>query len=114
VLDILLSAGGTIQPSAIAERMIITRGTVTSILDSLERRGLIRRRQHAADRRMRLVEITPEGAARVEALLPDLHAAERRWMACLTPDQQRLLLHLVALLQFNAPAPRRAVAQVPK
>jgi DNA-binding MarR family transcriptional regulator len=105
VLDILLSAGQPVPPSTIAERMIITRGTVTSILHSLERHGLIRRRSHAADGRMRLVELTSEGASCAEALLPELHAAEQRWMACLTEDQQRTLLHLIALLQANAPEP---------
>src|SRR5438552_18384450 len=36
VLTILRGAGAPLPPSTIAERMIVTRGTMTVILDSLE------------------------------------------------------------------------------
>ncbi len=103
VLEILRGAGEPLPPSTIAERMILSRATVTGILHSLERRGLVCRLPHGSDARMRLVEITSEGVARVTQFLPRLHEAERRWMDCLTESQQRTLLHLVALLQANAP-----------
>ncbi len=57
----LLRDHGQMSPSALSERLIVTRATVTGLLDSLERRGLVRRTPNADDRRSLLVEITPGG-----------------------------------------------------
>jgi MarR family 2-MHQ and catechol resistance regulon transcriptional repressor len=103
VLTILHGAGEPLPPSVIADRMIVTRGTMTSVLDSLQRHGLVRRVPHASDRRMVLVEITREGISSVEAVLPRFHDAEQRWMSCLTVEEQHSLLHMIALLQANSP-----------
>jgi DNA-binding MarR family transcriptional regulator len=103
VLTILHGADGPLRPSVIAERMIVTRGTITALLDTLEKRDLIRRRTHAQDGRMRLVEITASGRDMVAELLPQLHQAEQRWMAALTPPEQAALLGLVAKLQQAGP-----------
>ncbi len=107
VLTILHGEGGALPPSTIADRMIVTRGTMTGVLGSLERRGLIRRQVHRGDGRMRPVRLTPRGRARVEAILPLLHRAERRWMDALDVAQQRRFLELMAILQAAAPAATR-------
>jgi Transcriptional regulators len=103
VLTILHGADGPLRPSVIAERMIVTRGTITAVLDTLEKRDLIRRRPHAQDGRMRLVEITASGRGLVAELLPQLHQAEQRWMAALSPPEQDALLRLVAKVQEGGP-----------
>lgn len=59
--------------------------TVTSVLDRLERRGLIRRGARPGDRRVVVVELTPSGhtvAARVRRAVEDL---EGRALAGLPP-----------------------------
>jgi DNA-binding MarR family transcriptional regulator len=101
VLAILHGTEEPLPPSVIAERMIVSRPTVTGILGTLERRGLIARIPHGTDRRMSLVSIAPEGRRRVEQLLPVLHDAEQRWMSCLSADEQRTLLRTVARLQAH-------------
>lgn len=99
VLEILHVAGEPLPPSTIAERMIVARGTMTGILNSLQRRGLIRRIPHEEDGRMVLIEMTSEGVARLTRLHPQLHRAEKRVMDCLTESQQRSLLGMLAALQ---------------
>ena len=42
-----------------------TAANMTGMVQRLERDGLVRRKPHATDRRMRMVELTPEGMARV-------------------------------------------------
>jgi DNA-binding MarR family transcriptional regulator len=105
VLTILEGAGEPLPPSTIAERMIVTRPTMTGIIGTLERRGLARRLPHPTDRRMALIEISAEGIRRVLELRRRLHEAERNWMSCLSDQEQRLLISLVARLQASAPAP---------
>ena len=102
VLTILHGAGEPLSPSTIAERMIVSRPTMTGILGTLERRGLIRRQPHEKDGRMALIEIAADGRQKVERLLPELHQAEKGWMECLTDSEQRALLAMLARLEANA------------
>jgi DNA-binding MarR family transcriptional regulator len=122
VLAVVEGAGEPLEPSVIAERVLITRGSMTSILDTLERRGLIRRVPHPDDRRRLLVEITPDAQAILDELLPTLHAREREVIgAALSVKEQRELLQLIAKVQHAAleaqstPAPHaRQRAKHPK
>jgi DNA-binding MarR family transcriptional regulator len=103
VLAVVDGAGEPLEPSVIAERVLITTGSMTSLLDNLEKRGLIRRLPHPGDRRKLLVAITPAAQAIVDALLPMLHARERDVMsAALSTREQQQLLHLVAKVQQAA------------
>ncbi len=102
VLTILHGAGEPLPPSVISERMMVTRGTMTGILDTLERRGLIRVTGHPADGRMRLVEITPPAFDKVIAYRKRVHAAERRLLAALPKTRQAGLLKAIARLQMAA------------
>jgi DNA-binding MarR family transcriptional regulator len=54
------------NPSALAEFLGSTRGTVSQTLIALERKGLIARRPNPRDRRAIALELTPEGRAAVE------------------------------------------------
>src|SRR5205814_1048441 len=77
VLAVVEGAGEPLEPSVIAERLVVTTGSMTSLLDNLEKRGLVRRLPHPSDRRKLLIDITPEAQAIVDEFLPALHARER-------------------------------------
>jgi DNA-binding MarR family transcriptional regulator len=116
VLAVVEGAGQPLEPSVIAERLVVTTGSMTSLLDNLEKRSLIRRLPHPDDRRKLLIDITPPARAIVDELLPSLHARERDVMAAaLTAGEQRTLLRLLAKLQQTAteasssPAPEGAI-----
>src|ERR1041385_8901672 len=78
VLTILEGAGTALAPSFIADRMLVTRPTMTGILDSLEKRALIKIGPHPEDGRMSLVTLTAKGRGVVTRMRPELHAAEAR------------------------------------
>ncbi len=99
-LAVLDGADAPLEPSVIAERLIITTGSMTSMLNTLENRGLIRRMPHPADRRKLLIAITPKGRAIVDDMLPSLHRRERTIIAdALTETEQRRLCLLLAKVQ---------------
>jgi DNA-binding MarR family transcriptional regulator len=101
-LAVLEGARQPLEPGVIAERLIITSGSTTSILDTLERAGLVQRMPHPDDRRKLLVEVTDEGVAIVDELLPSLHQRERTIMDdALGPAEQRTLLELLAKVQAS-------------
>ena len=56
-LTVIAGAGEPIPPSVVAKRMVVTRPTVTGLLNTLERLGLITRGAHGSDGRMRLVSL---------------------------------------------------------
>ena len=118
ILAIIEGARGPLEPTVIAERLLVTTGTLTSLLDNLERRALIRRQPHPLDRRKLLVDITPAAQAIVDELLPSLHAREQNVIsAALSVKEQRELRRLIAKLQQSAlqardaPSPRGAARQ---
>ena len=45
----------------------VSSAAATTLLDRLERKGFVRRQRDAVDRRRVLVELTPQGRARLEA-----------------------------------------------
>jgi DNA-binding MarR family transcriptional regulator len=99
VLNILLEASEPLSQTTLKERLLVTGPTVTGLIDSLERRGFVQRRLDGADRRRRLIEITPEGRAVGVAFLPVVHAAERPWLACLSAAEQQTLLDFLGRIQ---------------
>ena len=93
-LAIIEGAGEPLTPSIIAGRLMITTGSMTSLLDTLERRGLIRRQAHPSDRRRLLVELTDEGEALVDAFLPEIVAAQTALAAGLSEADRAAAVHL--------------------
>jgi DNA-binding MarR family transcriptional regulator len=57
----------TLTPSEIAEQHGITLGAVTGFVDRLYKLGLITRTRSEEDRRLVLIELTPEGEKRLRA-----------------------------------------------
>lgn len=90
------SPGQVLEPCDIAERLLVSRPSVTGLLDTLESRGLIERRSHPHDGRRRLVHLT---AAARDLLAGNLSVHYReidRLLADLSREEQ---VHLVTLLR---------------
>jgi DNA-binding PadR family transcriptional regulator len=78
---------------------------VTGVVDSLERRGFVRRSPHPVDRRSLLVAITPDGLAVLRELRVLVHRQERAWMAVLSPEELRAYIDLLHRIQDNVAQP---------
>ncbi|HYM84469.1 MAG TPA: MarR family transcriptional regulator [Candidatus Dormibacteraeota bacterium] len=101
----ILRDHGRMPPSELGQRLIVTRATVTGLLDSLERRGFVRRSANPADRRSVLVEITPEGLSVLGQLRTLIHRHERDWMtAALSDDELRTFVGLLHRIQDSVEA----------
>ena len=101
----ILRDHGTMSPSELGERLIVTRATVTGLLDSLERRGFVSRSANPADRRGLLVEVTPAGLAVVQELRTIVHRNERDWMSVLSDAELRTYVDLLHRLQDRLVSP---------
>ena len=76
----ILRDRGPMSPSELGERLIVTRATVTGLLDSLERRGFVHRSANLVDRRSLIVEITPAGLNVVQEVRTIIHRHEKALM----------------------------------
>ena len=89
----------------LARRLHYDPSNITSLADSLEARGLIERRADAADRRFRLLALTPAGE-QLRVSLEDRLAQPPAFLQRLTPAEQKQLLQLLSKI-FDTGAPRR-------
>lgn len=101
VVGILEGAEEPLSPHEIAERLYIATSTMTTLIDTAERHGLVRRIPHPTDRRKILVEITDTGRAGVHDATPYVHAIEKQIFAPLSDEQKQLLLSLLSAVIGN-------------
>jgi DNA-binding MarR family transcriptional regulator len=99
VLMILTGAGEALPPHVIGQRMLVTRGAVTGLLDALEKRGYARRTPHPRDRRMLLAEVTPAGRELAQLVQPRIVRLELQWVGCLSAAEQAAFITLCGRLQ---------------
>lgn len=69
-----------VTQSDLGERLVVTRASVTSVLDKLENKGLVRRNTVPGNRRIFHVTLTREGAALIERVEPVYRATVHRVM----------------------------------
>jgi DNA-binding MarR family transcriptional regulator len=90
---------GPMSPSELGERLIVTRATVTGLVDSLERRGFVSRSANRADRRSLVVEITPAGLTVVQELRRIVHRNEKDWLGGLSEEELSTYIGLLHRIQ---------------
>lgn len=87
-----LGGAGELSVSELAQRISLSQGTVTSILDRLQARGLVDRERSPTDRRRVLLRLTPTAqAALARAPLP-LQEHFVRQFEGLQPWEQHMIL----------------------
>jgi len=101
--------------------MHITTGTMTTVLDTLERNSYIRRIADPDDRRRVLVDITPAAQTVLNRMLPEVQQLAKAVMGVLDDDALHRLLDTLADLtetiesspqNLPPPAPRRTPAKL--
>jgi len=82
---------GDQQTRYLAEEAGVTKGTLTGVLKTLEKRGLARRRGHEGDGRLVLVGLEPKGLGVIERLFPAFNLGETTVSSALTePEKEQL------------------------
>ena len=92
-----------VEPRELAKLCAVSRGTVSSVLNTLERDRLVSRQRQSADRRVVTVVITEKGRRRVKKAFELQHAREHQWLGDL---DEHTISDLVALLRHLLELPR--------
>lgn len=87
--DIVATLGNTpgMSPKELGEKTLITKGTLTGVVDRLEDKGLVRRSASPSDGRSQIVKLTPQGEALFAAVFPAHLAYMERAFTRLTPEE---------------------------
>ena len=103
VLEVLLHKG-PMTISAIGEKVLLASASMTSAIDRLEKRELVRRRNCSSDRRIRYVDLTSEGKVFIEEVYAQHEKDLEKVMSGLSEQERRVLYEGLKKIGFAAQA----------
>jgi DNA-binding MarR family transcriptional regulator len=89
---------GSLEPSALATVLNVSRPTITNLLERLEENGFVTRTPHPTNRSRVLVDLTEAGRTAVETTSAAQHKGEIDIVASLTRAEQAQLARLLEKL----------------
>ena len=102
VLEALLHLGPLGQRS-LGAKLLSSGGNITTVVDNLERRGLVRRERRDDDRRHVTVHLTSEGRRLISRVFPGHVRRIVAAFSALTPTEQETLGRLAKKLGLSRP-----------
>jgi DNA-binding MarR family transcriptional regulator len=94
----LIEPGRPIPMGRLAEALACDASNVTGLVDRLESRGLVRRRPAAADRRVKVLELTPSGV-RLRSTVLERMTKPPDSLGRLSSHEQRALVKILTRLR---------------
>ena len=82
---------GTLTQGEVGSKILKSTSNITTVIDNLERAGLVRRERDAKDRRVIHVHLTEAGSGKVEAVFPGHVAALVEEFGVLSASEQLTL-----------------------
>ena len=104
-------------PAELADLSHVTRATMTGLIDTLERDGLVNREPDPNDRRMISVTLTSKGRALMQQILPQHFQRMAALMKPLTHAERKTLVELLVKIRqqatgmIGAPTPAGSATQ---
>jgi DNA-binding MarR family transcriptional regulator len=89
----------------IAQRMGVDRTTMVTLVDELERKGLVARSADPSDRRKNVVALTEAGNATLRGATEAADEAERTFLGALSDEQAATFRELLRAAAVAAPVP---------
>lgn len=90
VLEVLYHLG-PLTPGEVSQKVLKSGSNMTTVIDNLERDGLVRRQRDAKDRRVIHIHLTEAGSSKLEAVLPGHVAALVEEFSVLSAKEQEIL-----------------------
>jgi len=100
-----------IDQRTLARSIGFDTSTIAGVVDRLEARGLLVRNTTPDDRRVRLLTLTDEGHALLEAMTPSMLRAQARMLEPLPPRERKEFMRMLRLLVAANNAMSRAPSE---
>jgi DNA-binding MarR family transcriptional regulator len=98
-LMIILAKSGPMNQISLGDEMAIDKATMVKILDSMEDADVVRRKAGPADRRVKMVDLTPKGRALLPKMQKLREQVEAKFLSVLNKTEaaelRRLILKLI-------------------
>lgn len=91
-------------PAELAEAACVTRATMTGLIDTLEKDGLVVREADRNDRRTVHVRLTDRGQTFIQSMLPDYFKYVSEIMSPLEDEERMQLVRLLQKIQEGLPS----------
>ncbi len=82
---------GPLSPGQLCQKILRSGSNITTVVDNLERDGMVTRERHGSDRRIQMIQLTERGREIIAAALPAHVTRIASALAVLSPDEQVLL-----------------------
>ena len=102
ILNVLVEVPEGRSQTELSRELLMHRSNVTGLVDRLERRGLVRRRDQPGDRRAYRVVLTPDGRRLVMQIRPHYYAAADQVWGGFPPKALPPLIDALARISTNA------------
>jgi MarR family 2-MHQ and catechol resistance regulon transcriptional repressor len=102
VLEALLHLGPLGQ-RVLGDKLLMSGGNITTVVDNLEARRLVRRERRGDDRRHVTVHLNPEGRRLITKVFPNHVRTIVEAFSALTPSEQETLSRLAKKLGLSQP-----------
>lgn len=100
-----LNAVGAVHSNQLAHLASVSTASMSSLLNTMERKKLVKRTADSEDRRRTVIELTPMGRSLIEELYLENMARELAWSKALTRKEAEELSILVEKMLRHRPAP---------
>ncbi len=92
---------GECETRFVATEADVTKGTLTGVVDTLEKRGLVVRRRHDDDRRLVSIALSDDGLDLITEVFPAFNREERAIADLLHPADQHAMIGALRRLVHN-------------
>jgi DNA-binding MarR family transcriptional regulator len=99
IMSTLFKNGGEMTPSEIAESVFREKNSVTAVINTLEREGVVRREPSPDDGRSVKVVITDKGWQEANRLSPVAQELSREALSCMDKEQVESLVGIMRTLR---------------
>ena len=104
LMVLLHEESGRLTPNEIANRLGVTRGNMTGLIDCLLKHKLVKKYQDTEDRRQVWIELTPKADTYLKQILPDHFRRVAKFMSAITREEGEQLIKIARKLHGSLDA----------
>ena len=92
---------GGLSQAQLSDMMLVNRANITSLVDRMEKSGLVMRTAHSEDRRFNIIKLTTKGAKLFPKVEPYYFEQIRKVMSGVTEPEQKKLMAILEKVRAN-------------
>jgi DNA-binding MarR family transcriptional regulator len=92
---------GGLSQAQLSNMMLVNRANITTLVDRMEKSGLVVRTSHSEDRRFNIIKLTTKGKKLFEKVEPLYHEQIQQVMSSVAKPEQKKLITILEKVRAN-------------